>query len=203
MKLNLGCGSQTPDGWVNVDYGMGARFLKIPFFSFLNSRLKFFDLDWGKRIFLHDLRKRFPWDNDSVDIIYTSHTLEHFSREDGLNFLKRCHRVLKRGGIFRVVVPDLSFIISEYLKGNIGADYFVERLGVLCDSYTSSFKSKLAVFIQFPHKCMYDTRTLKFILEDIGFKSECKSAFESKIPDIEKVELIDRTKDAVIIEAEK
>ena len=28
MKLNLGCGSHAPHGWVNVDYALGARFAK-------------------------------------------------------------------------------------------------------------------------------------------------------------------------------
>jgi len=31
MKLNLGCGNQVVEGWVNVDYALGARFAKIPF----------------------------------------------------------------------------------------------------------------------------------------------------------------------------
>lgn len=203
MKLNLGCGSQAHEGWINVDYSMGARFAKLPLFSFLNKKLKIFDLNWEKRIFLHDLRKTFPWDDNSIDFIYTSHTLEHFSREDGYAFLKECHRVLRKGAIIRTVVPDLSFIVSEYLNGNIKADCFVEKLGVLYNTDRNSLKGKLSPFVQFPHKCMYDTQTLKSTLEDIGFKAESKTAFQSKIPDIEKVELSKRTENAVIIEGEK
>src|SRR5262245_9201104 len=36
LKVNLGCGSRTPTGWINVDYSMGARFAKIPLWAALN-----------------------------------------------------------------------------------------------------------------------------------------------------------------------
>ena len=50
MKLNLGCGSQIVDGWVNVDYALGARLFKFPFFRQLNSKVKLFELEWDTRI---------------------------------------------------------------------------------------------------------------------------------------------------------
>jgi len=67
MKLNLGCGSQVVDGWVNVDYALGARFMKIPFFRSLNRKVKIFNLDWNDKIFLHDLTRKFPWADSSID----------------------------------------------------------------------------------------------------------------------------------------
>jgi len=79
VKLNLGCGAQVVDGWINVDYGLGARMANIPWFKLINRRLHLFDMDWDPRIFIHDLRRPFPWNNESVDVIYSSHTLEHFS----------------------------------------------------------------------------------------------------------------------------
>lgn len=108
MKLNLGCGFQVPDEWINVDYAFGARFVKIPFFRRLNRKLKLFDLDWNQRIYLHDLTRKFPWRDGTVDVVYSSHTLEHFTGEQGRLFLTECHRVPKRNGIIRIVVPDLK-----------------------------------------------------------------------------------------------
>ena len=86
MKLNLGCGAQVLDGWVNVDYALGARFMKIPFFSAFNKKAKLFNLEWNEKIHIHDLTKKFPWADSSVDIVYSSHTLEHLSREEGKIF---------------------------------------------------------------------------------------------------------------------
>ena len=75
MKLNLGCGFQVVDSWVNVDYFLGARLAKVPHFRSINRRMRFFNHDWDGRIFNHDLTKHFPWHDSSTDMIYTSHSL--------------------------------------------------------------------------------------------------------------------------------
>ena len=203
MKLNLGCGPQTPDGWINVDYAFGAKLAKVPLFDFINKRLGFFSLDWNKDVFIHDLRKLFPWGDETIDIVYSSHTLEHFTRNEGLHVLNECHRVLKRDGIIRIVLPDLLYIVSEYRNGNIRADSFVEKLGVLCCNGPNPIKNRLAPLIHIPHKCMYDTPTLISILGEIGFNAVSRRNFDSDIPDIENIELKSRTGDAVIVEGRK
>ena len=60
MKLNLGSGNHIVDGWVNVDYAIGARFASIPFFRETNRRLGIFAEQWDDRIALDDLRKPLP-----------------------------------------------------------------------------------------------------------------------------------------------
>lgn len=203
MKLNLGCGSQVPDGWLNVDYALGARLRKIPFFSTFNKKVKLFNLDWNEKIFLHDLTKKFPWEDLSVNVIYSSHTLEHLSKYDGQTFLAECHRVLRKDGIIRILVPDLHHIIVEYTEGRIYADDFVEALGVLYENGNSKLKNRLSPFFQYPHKCMYNTSRLIKILNEIGFQASSRASFESDIDDIRSVELANRTEGAVIVEGRK
>jgi len=62
-KVNIGCGSVKPRGWVNVDYSLGARLTRVPFYNLINRRLKLFDLNpsgnprnWDS-VIIHDLRK--------------------------------------------------------------------------------------------------------------------------------------------------
>lgn len=203
MKLNLGCGSQVPDQWNNVDYALGARFFKIPFFHTLNKKVKLFNLDWNDKIYLHDLTKKFPWADSSIDIIYSSHTLEHFSKEDGRRFLSECHRVLRKDGIIRIIVPDLRHDVTEYIEGRINADDFVEKLGVLYGHSNNTLKKRLAPFFQFPHKCMYDNSRLIEILNEVGFDASTRASFDSDIEDIRLVELESRTEKAVIVEGRK
>jgi SAM-dependent methyltransferase len=203
VKLHLGCGSQVLDGWINVDYALGARFAKIPFFRALNRKLKLFDTDWNEKIYLHNLTKRFPWTDSSVDIVYTSHTLEHLTKEDGQRFLNECLRVLRHDGIIRIVVPDLSKLVLRYTDGEILADDFVEELGVLYGRYGNKLKNRVASFIEFPHKCMYDSPRLIAILREIGFDATNRSPFDSAIDDIRLIESMERTEDAVIVEGEK
>ena len=55
MRLNLGCGFNKRDGYVNVDIG-----------------------DHCAPDVVHDLEKApWPWDDSSIDEIYMSHVLEH------------------------------------------------------------------------------------------------------------------------------
>jgi SAM-dependent methyltransferase len=203
INLNLGCGACVVDGWMNVDCAVGARMVKIPGFRAVNRRLKIFAMDWDSRIILHDLTKRFPWKDDSVDIIYSSHTLEHFSAKEGRLFISECFRVLKVGGIIRLLVPDLSHIVLEYTKGRLRADEFLEELGVILGSGRTGIAKRLAPFIDFPHKCMYDETTLIECLREIGFDAMLMEPFESAIGDIEKIEQRGRTEHAVIVEAHK
>jgi predicted SAM-dependent methyltransferase len=195
---------------VNVDYSLGARLSVIPLYKFINKRMKLFDIGpdgqlrvWDDKIYIHNLNKRFPWKNNSVDIIYCSHTLEHFSKQEGLAFLKECHRVMKKDGVVRIVVPDLKNFVEEYTKGKMRADDFVENLGVLYEKKNSRLKNLLMTVSQFPHRCMYDTETLLTVLSSIGFAAESKLSFKSDIVDIKDIELGERTEHAVIVEGKK
>ena len=197
VKLNLGCGQQIIDNWVNVDYFIGARLAKFKIFNF------FFNISWDKRIFIHDLTKKFPWKDNSVDVIYTSHTLEHFDREEGLFVLNESKRVLKKGGIIRILVPDLKEIVASYINKEYPADRFLEGLLVLNKKTNSKFKNFLNYFFQFPHKCMYDNETLLSILKNLGFNAQIKKMHESEIDGIEKFEIEGRAYKAVIVEGIK
>jgi len=204
MKLNLGCSGQVINGWINVDYALGCRFAKFPFFNSINKKLGLFDQIWDNRIFIHNLKKTFPWPDQSVECIYASHILEHFTKEEGIRLLQECFRVLKKDGIIRIIVPDLAVIVQQYQKDKIKAENFLEEIDVLYRTYPNKLKTYLAPFIQFPHKCMYDFSSLQRIATQIGFsKIEKKQGFDSQIFDIKMIELENRVQDAVIFEAKK
>jgi hypothetical protein len=91
--LNLGCGDRFHPDWENVDLypaGPGVRAC--------------------------DLRQKTPYADETFDVVYHSHVLEHFPREFGLPFLQECNRLLKREGVVRVAVPDLEQIARLYLE---------------------------------------------------------------------------------------
>ena len=194
----------TPEGWVNVDYSAGARIMKIFPLRLLNRRLHFFNVDWSDEITIHDLRKPFPWPDNSVDVVYSSHTLEHLSRDAGRLFLEECMRVLKKDGIIRIIVPDLKALVSEYMSGGIPADEFVLRMEVLTGKGDEGFFGKLrSALISFPHKCMYDEKCLAGILCDMGFQASVRKSMESDIEGIGEIEREDRTVNAVVVEGRK
>lgn len=99
MKLlNLGCGQKFHKDWVNVDF-------------YSNS----------EHVIAHNLLNGIPFSAVEFDVVYHSHVLEHFSKEDGKKFLAECFRVLKPGGIIRIAVPDLEQIVKNYLNSLEGA----------------------------------------------------------------------------------
>jgi SAM-dependent methyltransferase len=91
--LNLGCGSRFHPDWTNIDASYVAPHVQI-----------------------HDVRKGLPFSDEAFDVVYHSHLLEHLPRECALPFSRECYRVLKRGGIIRVAVPDLERIARLYLQ---------------------------------------------------------------------------------------
>jgi len=93
MNLHLGCGKRHIPGFVHIDaidYPHVDHVATIDNLSFLG--------------------------DDSADLIYNCHVLEHFKRRDVPRVLKEWHRVLKPGGILRISVPDFSQICEVYLK---------------------------------------------------------------------------------------
>jgi len=203
LKLNLGCGRQVVKDWINVDYALGARLARLPLVGWLIKKTGIFGVNWDPSIYIHNLTKRFPWADSSIDVVYTSHTLEHLSLVQGKFFLSECLRVLRPGGILRIVVPGLRPIIDDYLKGSIKAEKFLDNLHVLYHEFPGKLKTKLAPFVQYPHKCMYDEESMVRICGELGIKVELKKGFSSAIENIEEIEIDSRVVDAVIAEAVK
>jgi len=202
IKLNLGCGPKTPDGWVNVDYWIGARLRQLPIIGlFANFFTK---SNWNNDLVLQDLTKKWQWGNNSADIVYSSHTIEHMWKEDGEHFLSEAFRVLKPGGVIRVIVPDIKRFVERYLDGDFESTDFLDKLGVFPHSRDDSWYTRIiAVFLRYPHKCMYDLNAMTALMEATGFEIIQTQTADSVIEDIDVIERPDRRKNAVIVEARK
>lgn len=95
MKLlNLGCGNKYVIGpeWDNIDFAS-------------NENVKGINILQG-----------LPYADNSVDAVFSSCMLEHFTKEQAELHLKECYRILKPNGICRIVVPDLEDVCKEYLS---------------------------------------------------------------------------------------
>jgi SAM-dependent methyltransferase len=62
-----------------------------------------------------DLLGRLPLADATADLVYSSHFLEHIPRNQVARFIQECWRILKPGGLFRMVVPDLENLCRTYL----------------------------------------------------------------------------------------
>ena len=205
LRLNLGCGSVHPEGWVNVDASLGARLAGLPGIGPLLCRWLGLRITWSPDIVVHDLRRPFPWPDASASVVYSSHTLEHLTREDGRRFLRECRRVLAPGGVVRIVVPDVARILAGLEKGRFPADELLDRLGVGYEEPGDGpWRRRLAPLFRHPHRCMYDAPSLLTAFEEVGLRDARPHAPElSRIPDLHLVELPERAQGSVIVEAQK
>ncbi len=133
MKLHLGCGKRNfGDGWYHIDQTRYPHTV-------------------GKVIY------PLGYKDNSADIIYSSHVLEYFDREEVVNVLRDWYRVLKPGGIIRLAVPDFSQLARLYLEKGLKLDRI---LGPLYGKMGNP---------PFYHKTTYDLEDLTQLLFDCGF----------------------------------
>jgi len=121
--VNLGCGDKvgTHPDVVNVDWSIYLRFRTNPLLAWLpplvlDAKRRERYLSLPGNIVAHDLTRGLPFADASVDVVYHSHVLEHLDRPLVPVFLAEVRRVLKPGGVHRIVVPDLEQLARLYLE---------------------------------------------------------------------------------------
>lgn len=201
LKINLGCGLAVAPGWVNVDGSLNTLMARFPAtlqkvgYSLTGakqyySQEQFLKLLNDHRFVHHDLGRGIPFNDSSVDFIFTSHFLEHLFERQAERLLEESFRVLKSGGVLRISVPDLSYAISLYQKGHkhqMLRDYFFV-------DESDSFYAR--------HKYMYDFELLKEKLSAAGFNAVERRLYrEGKTPDLQLLD--NRPEESLFVEAIK
>ena len=192
LKINIGCGLSGTPGWCNIDNSP-----TIPLSRLKLGRLLFRTPAWPKDVRRHDVKKGLPFADQSVSCIYSSHTFEHFSWAESLAVAKECFRVLRPGGVLRVVVPDLQLIAREYLRDSdaMASHRFVDRL-LLGHTIHDLFHRGAH------HSQMFDESSLIALLRQGGFEQPAVSSFmQSRIADITLVELEQRKHESLYVES--
>jgi predicted SAM-dependent methyltransferase len=134
VRLHLGCGPVDQKGFINID---AIGFSHVHHLSPVHPLPMFRD--------------------ESVDLIYVSHCLEHLDIEEVSRALKEWARVLKPGGMLRIAVPDLESILRVYEAAGrrISAIQYVLMGG---QDYPFNF-----------HKAVFDQAHLTHLMTDAGF----------------------------------
>ena len=104
IKVNLGCGWRNfGNDWHHVDGG------------------DYDHLDSGDIFNL-------PFDSNSVDLIYASHVVEYFDKQQISDIIKKWYNKLKSGGVLRIGVPNFKVITQLYQDGKYTLDNFIGLL---------------------------------------------------------------------------
>lgn len=203
IKINLGCGDHCPKDWINID---SSRKLWVKSIVGMEENKQ-----KGKITYM-DLSKRLKFEDNTVDYSYCSHFIEHLSLTQGKFFLSEVYRVLKPGGIFRIITPDFEKLITNYLENSKtnpakAAEKFHHDSFYFEIPYTGGFWDWFKLFIQRKnnHHHLYDYAGLEAALHDAGFAEVQAFIFnQSKIPEIfNPIDLAYRHEGALCLEATK
>lgn len=188
MKLNIGSSSCHLDGWINLEYD--ETYWRQNKFS-------------GERISSKATRNMPDVFGDAIclemyedcmfDEVRSSHVLEHLPQSKTLKALTEWYRVLKPGGVFRVIVPDLGFFIDKWINREKEKEWWDVQLsdkGLYCDSEAKKPFEIIddafvhLIFLNGHHLNAFTYDLLKYYMETVGFVNiERCDKEEEDIPD--------------------
>jgi SAM-dependent methyltransferase len=207
MYVQYGCGLSAPEGWTNFDASPTLVFERIPLVGRIYTRNS---ERFPANVRFGDIVRRLPVADGSCRGVYASHVLEHLSLNDFHLALKNTWRILRDGGVFRLVVPDLEGAAREYLRridrseGEANA-FFLEATG-LGQKVRRRGLSGLAWYYlgNSEHRWMWDAVSLSFALKEQGFTQIRRCAFgDSEDPMFALVEDPGRFESALALEARR
>jgi SAM-dependent methyltransferase len=210
-RLHLGCGLNTPPGWIHVDGSWSAMVAKFSLALRALAKLGLIGPEqtkWSPDIVVHDLRKRLPFRDCSMDAVYASHVLEHLHYVDGRMLLADVFRVLRPEGVVRLVVPDLRAILREYmgerpfgeLKPEHAAMSKADRVNARLMCHQRARPRGSVIYRLYTtkknfhtHFWMYDAESLSLLMCEVGFVHVAERAFrDSRIQNIAGIEMASR-----------
>ena len=136
-KLHLGCGKRFLPDHIHIDYSD---------YPHIDYKLPVYPLS-----FIED---------DSIDEIYSSHTLEYFDFNQVGNVLKDWYRCLKANGILRLSVPDFNKLLRVYANKD---DDIESIIGPLFGRWDTGDNNIIY------HKTVYNRKKIISVLSDVGF----------------------------------
>jgi SAM-dependent methyltransferase len=171
-KLQLGCLDQPLPGWINTDITPHIFISRVPGLPpvlcalglITEQRRQQHKTGIFRRVRYLDVRRIFPFTADSFDYVYCSHMLEHLYPQHAEFCLGEVHRVLKRGAVARIAVPDLDEVIGGYDPLNP-------------DDFLESFFEASEPRAKNRHHWHYNEVSLCGLLERAGFSkiTRCKA----------------------------
>ena len=175
--LNVGCGPYPKPEFINLDYTWNPNI----------------DICWDIT------RKPYPLESGSLEGIYTEHCLEHIEFKDMKENLKEFYRLLKPGGLVRIVMPDGEIYLDIYQKRKQGST----ELMPFEEGYISPMARINGIFRNHGHRFIYDFETMKRLMEEVGFKNIKKCSYRNGTDQRLLIDQESRSPESLYVEAIK
>ena len=147
--LNVGSGARCNPDWTNLDLMARPRYLAKRLTSTL-----------PPNFVRHRLPRSLPFDDEAFDAIYCAQVIEHFPKDAAAGVLAEFRRVLRPGGVARLIVPDFEAQCRMYLDALTQTDssatgaaeerYRFAKLWILDQMVRTSPGGELAQFARSP-----------------------------------------------------
>lgn len=202
--VQYGCGLCAPKSWRNFDASPTLRLQRVPFLGRLifGKRTRFPpNVEFGNVV------DGLPLEGHSCDAVYCSHVLEHLSLQECRGALRETYRILRPGGIFRGVLPDLEIYVQDYVC-NGSADAALEFMRKTLLGIIERPRGAIALGEQMmgnsKHLWMWDYKSLAAELHDAGFINIRRAIYgDSSEPAFAAVEDEDRWRDSLGFECNR
>lgn len=211
LRLNIGCGPTPTPGWMNYDNSWSVRLARRPVLLRVlartgcldDSQKHLCDVAHTEGIRVGNARK-VEHSDGSVDVVYSSHMLEHLDRTTAREFLTEAYRVLKPAGILRLAVPDLAQLVRRYNEDG-DADALIESTLLSVEQpRTLAGKVRYLLLGSRHHAWMYDAKSLVALVEHAGFESvQPLPPGATTMQDPGNLDLFERADESIYVEARK
>lgn len=177
LYVQYGCGLSAPAGWLNFDSSPTLRFERLPLLGKLYTRNA---CRFPENVMYGDVVKGLPVEVESCDGVYCSHVLEHLALEDFRQALRNTFKMLKPGGTFRLVLPDLEHYIKVYQQSSspTAAHVFMRETCLGQERRPRSLKAWLVSWLGgSQHFWMWDFKAMQAELKEAGFTDIRRASF--------------------------
>lgn len=203
-RVQYGCGFSAGAHWRNFDGSPTLVFERLPVLGRLhtkNARRFPVNVEYG------DIVKGLPVPDGSCTLLYCSHVLEHLALDDLRAALRNSYRMLRAGGRFRAVIPDLEKIVNDYVRdpSEEAAITFIRETALGREQRRKTLKGFVVEWLgSGQHLWMWDYKSLCRELRAAGFTEIRRAAYgDSNDPAFAEVEDEDRWRDCLGVDCRK
>lgn len=173
IYVNYGCGLSAPGTWLNFDASPRLRAERTPIVKAALALRH--DLLFPANVRYGDITRGLPVATESAECLYCSHVLEHLSSDDVDRALRETFRMLRPGGTFRLVVPDLLSRAEAYVREAAdcsphASDHFMRSTLLGEEARSTSLRARVRQLLgNTAHRWMFDFAGMRARLQECGF----------------------------------
>jgi len=165
-RLHLGCGGHRIERWINVDLART-----------------------GSTDLLADCARALPFADASIAFLHSEDLIEHLDRAAGKRLLEECFRVLRPGGVMRLLTPDLRALVAKVYRRRAARHLRWCVAELSADGPCEALNMHLRMNGE--HRFVYDEELLRSDLERLGFAVRRVRWNESRHPELRWLDLRD------------